>query len=130
MGIEMWASSGRRGHAGRVPEAAVDAKRPSSRRSSPWHAVRSNPTSDDGLPWLVVDRAQADSYPAYLAEVVSDAPWRPSYAVVDSSTGDDSYRVIRSTQRVTPVAPAGEPSRDPVGGHPIWEVVEPRRLPR
>jgi hypothetical protein len=32
--------------------------------------VRRNPQSSDGRPWLIVDRAQASEYPAYLAEVV------------------------------------------------------------
>ena len=36
--------------------------------------VRRNPQSDDGRPWLVVDAAQAEQYPAYLAEV-RDAMW-------------------------------------------------------
>lgn len=35
--------------------------------------VRRNPQSDDGRPWLVVDAAQAEQYPAYLAEVSSEA---------------------------------------------------------
>lgn len=34
-------------------------------------AIRRNPMSDDGLPWLVVDHDQAESYPAFLAEVCS-----------------------------------------------------------
>ena len=33
--------------------------------------IRRNPQSDDGLPLLVVDRAQAESYPACVGEVLS-----------------------------------------------------------
>lgn len=36
--------------------------------------VRDNPQSDDGLPQLVVDRSQAESYPAYDGEVIEPPP--------------------------------------------------------
>ncbi len=34
--------------------------------------IRDNPQSDSGLPFLVVDPAQAASYPAYIAEIVPE----------------------------------------------------------